>query len=252
MNNLDKQLEKFTKKILNFSQEEIGLFNKKKRDDLTKLRLLSVIKFLGYTQLIKENSHTFQLLGSLFVLESLVAAKRNNKLKRVKKLFRDDLVLEDKISLLGGFIFSNKYEFRKLDQKEERKMRHVMFNDFNQDINFEKGVYINKENYCSSSEHPICRCVDWLKENNAKVNEYIDTLIDYLYEMRHAIVHEAFPVFCLPDYSEKNTAGSFSASIIDCYPVSSNKKYFRSYEVGIDPEDFFRIIKNCIRKHLLG
>ncbi len=236
--------------------QKIGLSNKEAdniiqgiSNELEKVRLSASLSFLSYTQKIKEPGYTFRLLGILFILESLVAAKEKKKLKKVQKFLRESLDLENKISLLENFIFSEKYEFKK---GPKHPPRHIMFEDFDNDESFKKSHYIQNEKieFCSGSKAPICYCVEWLRKNPKKIDDYLDTLIGHLYDMRHAIVHESFPVLGLPDYSEKYTAGSFSASLVDAYPVSDDKKYFRSYEVYIDPDKFFEIMKKLYLKVL--
>ncbi|XOB46313.1 MAG: hypothetical protein ACKKMV_02590 [Candidatus Nealsonbacteria bacterium] len=236
-------------KLIGLSDKETDNIIKNIADDLEKTRLYATLSFLNYTYKIKESSYSFRLLGSLFLLESLIAAKEKNKLKKIQKLSRDNLDFGDKISLLAGFIFSRKYTFRK---DEIYPLRHIMFEDFNKDTNFKNKNYITRKiDYCSGSNTPLCYCADWLKESQNRIDTYLDTLIKYFYEMRHAVVHEAFPVFGLPNYSKKYTAGVSHSSLLDAYPISKDKKYFRSYEVYINPDDFFRIMKSCIKNYLI-
>jgi len=247
----DKRLKEALKKVMVVSSAETNKIIRKRKDELEKIRLLSVINFFNYTFRVKEDAYIFRLLGSIFTLESLVAAKQRNKKAKVQKLFKENLEPEDKISLLNGFIFSEKYEFKK---GPKHFPRHVMFEDFDKDANFKKYHCVPSEKieFCSGSNAPICYCIEWLRQNLSKVDDYLNTLISNLYDMRHAIVHESFPVLGLPDYSEKHTVGSFSASLADAYPVSDDKKYFRSYKAYIDPDKFFEIIKNCIKNYLLS
>jgi len=247
----DQRLKEALKKVIGVSDEEADRVIKKRGDELEKIRLLSVTNFLNYTFRIKEDAYIFRLLGLIFTLESLVAAKQRNKKAKVQKVLRENLEIEDKISLLRGFSFSEKYEFKK---GPKHFPKHIMFEDFDKDANFKKYHCVPNEKikFCSGSDAQICYCVEWLRQNSGKVDDYLDVLISNLYDMRNAIVHESFPVLGLPDYSEKHTAGSFSASLVDAYPVSDNKKYFRSYEAYIDPDNFFEIIKNCIKNYLLS
>ncbi|MFH1347145.1 MAG: hypothetical protein ABIH22_00460 [Candidatus Margulisiibacteriota bacterium] len=245
---LDKKLTQTLEITLSVSENCAKGIIKKAHTDLEKVRIDAVIRFLSYSQRVKEDSFLFRLLGSLFVLESLCSAKENNKTRKVQGLLRENIEFEDKISLLGGFMFSRKYEFRR---ESIHPLRHIMFGDFDKDERYKKENYITEVKYCNAPPSSMCHCVNWIRKNPSCTDRCLDTLISYLYEMRHAVVHEAFPVFGLPDYSEKNTGGFDSASLLDTYPVSKDKKYFRGYESYIDPDIFFTIIKNCVRNYLL-
>lgn len=246
---MNEKLKEVLKTAIGLSDEEADGIIKKRKNELEKVRLLSVMNFLNYTFHITEPAYTFRLLGSIFALEGLVAAKQQGKKVKVKRLIRENIDSDNKVSLLGGFIFSKEYEFRK---GTIRPLRHIMFGDFDKDTDFKTENCVNDVEDCSTSNHPICYCVDWLRYNRTKIDYYLDILIDYFYEIRNAVVHESSPVLALPDYSGKYMVGSFSASLIDAYPVGGNKKYFRSYEAGIDPDIFFSIIKNCIKNHLIS
>ena len=248
---IDKDLEEFLKNTLDITdKDEIKIIFSGINNDLEKVRLRAALSFLNYSSKLDEhgNGYTFRLLGAIFVLESLVAVKEKYKLVKLKKLIKENLEFEDKILLLSNFIFSGVYEFKK---RPNYPLRHLMFKDVQKDFIFLKKHLIVKKDckYCFPRD---CSsgCIDWLRENPVKINNYTDKLVEYLYEMRCAVVHESFPVIGLPDYSEKHTAGSFSASVLDCYPCSKNKKHFRSYETTIDPDEFFKIIKKCIRNYL--
>lgn len=243
---IDGLLKKCLTKIVGISDQEADNIIKKIKSDLEKVRLRSGLRLLYNMENTKQG--TFLFLGSIFILESLVAAKQRKKTEKVQKLLRDNLDEQDKLLLLSKFLFSKPFEFRK---SKGGPLRHIMFAESDKDAAFKNKYYLKKDRICNGSRNPSCYCVVWLKVNSSRINEHFDTLVKYLYEMRHAIVHESFPVAALPNYRRKYGANSFTGSINDVYPVFEDIKYFRSYQVYIDPDDFLKIIKKSIKNYLL-
>lgn len=247
ISNLNDQLINALKNTLKTTDEEANSIIYK--DELENVRLLAAIRFLAYTEKIQEEASVFKLLGILFTVESLVAAKQDKKEGKVQKSLRDNLNVDQKVQLLDGFIWSEEYDFRK---GKIFPLRHIMFSDFNSDLDYKKNNYLNKEiEYCSAGRVPLCNCVKWLRSNPAKINCYLDKLVHYLYEMRHAIVHESFPVLGFPiERKDDGIQMSFN-SLLDAFPVTRNKERFRAYEAFIERTQLFDIFKSCIKNYLL-
>jgi hypothetical protein len=229
---------------------------------INQLYLLSSLRFLRYTQSITEPTFTFRFLGTVFILESLASPKdMHNKRDKVKKYVKGNLTDEEKISLLTSFEFSEPYPYL----TKAGEIRHLMFGEFSKDKDFLARNLINSPeevDFCSGGSLPLCHCKDWLMENKQRLNKYMDKFIDILYEIRNSIVHEASHVSFMPlyDQEEMREYTSYEESLVDVYSliyktedsekVVYYKNYFRIYESYMNPEDFFTIIKNCIKSDL--
>ncbi len=230
---------------------------------INQLYLLSSLRFLSYTEKVTEPTFTFRFLGTVFTLESLASPKDLNKKRdKVKKYLKKNLTKEEKISLLMNFEFSEPYEYL----SKAGSVRHLMFKEFCNDKKFLQRHHIDspETNYefCSGNRNPLCECDKWLNENENKINFYIDKFVDILYEIRNSIVHEASHVSIMPLYDEPDIEEytDYESSLIDAYSliykeetedkIIFHKNYFRVYESCMKPEDFFKIIRNCIKTDL--
>ena len=235
-------------KDIGCSQEEINSIIKK-QSALRKFRTVSRLNLLDYIQEINEPAHTFCLIGAFAVLEGFIAVKQRKKLEKLQMLMKKHLDFNDKFYLLNNFLFSEEFEFRKADGYP---YRHLMFKDFQKDKNFKDQKDLDEDpEFCSGEKLPICYCLDWLKQkqNIDKTDCYLDRLVKNLYNMRHAVVHEGFVIFGLPEQSR--IPGTFSNSVSDTYPVSKDEIFFQSYESYLEPKYFLGIIKRCVKSYLL-
>lgn len=255
-------------KVLKASKTEAESIVKGK-NDLELIRLISPIDLLDYveTQLNKDEK-IIKTLFFIVVLESIVAVKKTNteKVRLIAEALKNYLNSEEKESLLGSFIFTPPYKFR----KTKEHARHLMFHDYNNDEEYKSrniisytSVTFNSKNGKNKAEieniHPvpcstgipyICYCVDWLMQTK-NYDLYLDELARNLSSMRSAIIHEGSLIFWFPDYDFDKTE-TFSATLADAFPTNSNLDEFRSYESGMRSEDFLRIIKSCLKGYLLN
>lgn len=200
-------------------------------------------KYLA-THSISKKANGMSVIYEIFLLEALTFYDKGKD--KLKKLFRENLDYNDKETLLCEFQFSEDYKF----QQTHSVPRHLMFMDCDKDNAFKEMFCITKDvSDCSGGTAPICYCKDWLREHKDNVDLYLNLWVERFVEMRNAVVHESFPVVFLPSYEGKETAASFNSSVIDAYPLKEAKR-FRSYQSYLDPEIFFSITKNCIKKFL--
>src|SRR3990172_11038146 len=156
---VDQALQRVLKVVMEFSDVEIDTIIGKLPNDLTKVRLKASLQFLYYTNTIEEKAYTYKLLGTVFILESLLAAQKSGKLQKIQKLLRENLIIEDKKMLLREFLFSREYRFKK---ESIWPLRHLMFEDFDKDTKFKERHYITEEiNHCSGSKYHMCYCLIW-------------------------------------------------------------------------------------------
>jgi len=213
-----------------------------KMDPLISARLWAGLRFVAGN---KQDPLTW-----IFFLESLVALKQKGKSHKLQKLFVGYADEAEKIELLDGFLFSRRYRF---GTKGKRVVRHVMFRGFLSDEKWKSENFDPSWNswrgYCSGgTPSPICFCVDWIKSQKHLINKYLRVLIGHLYEMRCAVVHEAFPVVFFPDLF---LAPHIQSTMRDAYPIGHGLSWFRSYESSIRPNRFIEILRNVAKCYLL-
>lgn len=220
--------------ILTEKESKQILFN---LQEIDKIRLWAGLKFID-----KE----YNVLLEIFFLESLIAIDQPEKCKKLTNLFCNFTNFEEKVNLIDRFLFSEPFN---LGQKKGIH-RHVQFSDFVKDEEWIKekidSSWINWKEYCSSGNTPLCFCMEWLKSHKDKgrINCYLEKIIEYLYDMRCAVVHEAFPVNFL--------AVNEKTSLVDSYPSRKHKKRFVSYNVYMSPDSFFKITRNVAKRYLLN
>jgi len=212
-----------------------NLITSLKLSDLDKVRLWCGLRFIDQDR---------DALRVLFFLESLVAIKQRDKSRQLKELFVDHAEEEEKIDLVDGFFFSRPFKF----DNTRGEVRHTVFDDFSQDKTWiSKNIdpsSVNWKKDCSSGQAPSCYCIQWLKDHLISIDTYVRSVVGHLYEMRCAVVHEAFPVI----FFEPNRTDS----ALDVHPIGPKPDDFISHEVTIKPERFFEIGRNVARRYLLS
>ena len=240
-----EELIQVLREILNFDEQTAALITENVSTENEMLRLVQILKSKRISdQSINNEAYSIKWLHTYFLLESLVFCEEGKKSEKLRTLFRNNLTLNEKKTLLTGFMFSEPYTLG----ESWYPCRHIMFEYFNQDENF-KGVYLIDDKVPETCSLNTCYCGDWLNDNPDNIDDYINKLVDKFREIRNSVVHESFPIIFLPSYEGKKTAASFTASVIDAYPIFEKDK-FRAYECYLDPENFFQIITNCIIKYV--
>ena len=157
------------------------------------------------------------------------------------KFFDQTLNDNEKILLLRAFTFSTPF----LLGNDPPRPRHLMYEEYKQDSKFKTKHYIEEDpSDCteSASNAPLCYCERWLRERGmGKLRDFFHTLIEKLYEMRSAIVHDAFPVLFFFHHNEQ-TEEFASVSLADIY---THKKKYISYNAGLSYSEFEKLIKKA-------
>lgn len=237
-------------KAFGISKKEAKIILTKSNDDLKKLRLVSPIDFLLYfDSVLPKDEKTLRTLFYISTLESIIAVKKSHKqkIKLVSDAIIKHLSEDEKLKLLGGFIFSKTYLFG----SGKLGLRHLMIKDVMKDKKFNRYGYIESQTRYCSTGHPnyLCRCVEWLKETKS-YDKYIPELVKSFSEMRGAMLHEAFPVLWFPDYKHDPKVAIYSSALVDAHPTHNHPLIFKSYESGIDSEEFYKWIKKIILEYL--
>ncbi|OGF46450.1 MAG: hypothetical protein A2231_12810 [Candidatus Firestonebacteria bacterium RIFOXYA2_FULL_40_8] len=234
-NQINNNFKALLIKVLGFSEAESDI-NCNKFNDLEKIKIISALRLLQYSENINKEIAFMGVLVSIFVVESLAASGKQGKKDKFVDFMKENLQKNEKIELLSHFLFSDEYKFR---EGPVLPLRHVMFKEFDCDCKFKNKNLIDNVDLCSSSKtSPLCYCLEWLNQNIDKLDGYLDTLLRYLYEMRSSIVHDSLPVLFLPHEE---------GSLMDAYSINGS---FRSYESYMEPKEYFKIIKNCISQYL--
>lgn len=211
-----------------------------KLEELEKVRLWAGLRFI-------ENKS--DILTFIFFLESLTATAEGSKSKKLQKVFVKHATKKDKMDLVTGYLFSKPYVFG----KKKTINRHSMFKDFEQDIKWQKNNMIPEwtdwKKFCSAGNSPLCFCNKWLLDNPYKIDQYTCKIIKRLYEMRCAVVHDAFPVTFVPEYKDFDSVGMTGTStIVDAFPLKNGK--FVSYECSLRPSRVQKIFISVITNFL--
>jgi hypothetical protein len=174
----------------------------------------------------------------IYALEALVAAGKKGKLPLLRRLFREHACDEQKVELLSRWAFSDPY--RKGAGPSLPILRHVMYMACAQDQ-----VWLRESEwesaypwYCSTDPIVPCGCVRWLRENPAATDEALDTLVGHLYDMRSALVRNAWRAEMVAKWSpDADWWGYYHSTVLDCYPCDRrDPDIVRSYEAGISLE----------------
>jgi len=238
-------LKKLLKEVLNFDDQIARLITDHIDNEIELVRLTQTLNAKRISDnSIKNEAYSIKWLHTYFLLESLVYIDEGKKSEKIRNLFRNNLSIDEKRILLIGFMFSEPFSLG----QSWYPCRHIMFADFNRDENFKK-LYLIEKKVPESCSLNTCYCENWLNENPQNIDDYLNKLVDKFREIRNSVVHESFPIIFLPSYEGKKTAASFTASVIDAYPILDKNK-FRAYECYLDPDIFFKIINNCIVSHI--
>ena len=244
---MNKELIDILQDTLSIEEKSAIIIDHRISNEYEKLRILQILRSKKISEnSITKNAYSIKWFHTYFLLESLVYFEQGKKSEGLKSLFRNNLSIDDKKFLLTGFTFSEPYTIG----NSWYPCRHEMFNDFNNDNHF-KEIYLIEDSVTDACSFSACLYGSWLDHNPQNIDVYLNQLIDKFREMRNSFVHEAFPILFLPSYEQKNTAATFTASVIDAYPIQGHEQ-FRAYECFLDPDEFFPIITKCISSYLVN
>ena len=190
-------------KSLDFTNEEISnlvaQYSKTSIDDLK----LSI----GLRYFIKKADSIPDLILSIEAISNGLGL-RLRAVDQIKMCLKNYLSEEDKIGLLKEWAFSDKYQLG----GEIGEYKHLMKGDQKADIKWHK---INDERFgepdeeCYTGENWFCQCEDWLRDNNQKLDYYLELLAEKFYAMRCAMYHNAFPIFIADTFEENEKVTSY-------------------------------------------
>lgn len=210
--------------------------------DMERIRLWSGLRFI---------ENRYDVLTFIFFLEALTSAMPGSKSEKLQQLFVKNSSEQEKKDLVDGYLFSDPYSFG----EGSGITRHVLFSDFNADVNWIESnldtSWTEWQRCCSAGNSSICFCLKWLEENLSNLDLYVARVVEKLYEMRCAVVHEAFPVVFLPEYKDFDNAGMVGTStIVDAFPLRNG--LFISYECSLHPNRIQEIMTAIARQFLIN
>lgn len=186
---------------------------------------------------LTEASTNLSSLVAIFCAESILGNQIKGNSDRFRNFLLNYLSRDEKIELLSGYTFGMPHG---LGQGRFRK-KHLCHRAV---VLTEEGRMYNRE-FCSSGEHPICGCRDWLNNaNNIKVNHYTNMLGTFFYSMRNSVVHDAgFVQFTSMPYID-DEIGEIIPTTADAFSDHKHKTY-TSYDTDITVHRFHQIMKNA-------
>ena len=123
-------------------------------------RFLFAIRFLDHTNRneLKDTASIFKVLATLFAIEGIAPADLGNQ-ERIMRFLVRYLARDERLTLLHGFLFTVEYPLG----GNRAHQRHLMFPQAVADKDFRKEHwYENDPKYCSTGQHPLCFCAQWL------------------------------------------------------------------------------------------
>ena len=188
---------------IGFSENEITSlmiqYNRSSVDDFQ----LSV----GLRYFLNQTERLPDLLLSLEAI-SFGLGREGATLLQLQSAFRDYLSKTEKTSLLQKWAFSPKYNLG--ETRDEYK--HLMREEQLQDVQWHRendDPYFNYDDECYTGENWYCQCEDWLRDNEDKIDLYIDKLVKKFYGMRCAMYHNAFPIFIADRFEDYEQVTSY-------------------------------------------
>jgi hypothetical protein len=214
----------------------MALFSKTSNDDLR----LSV----GLRYFINKAETLPDLVLSLEAISYGLSLGGNTQ-DQLKNCFREYLSTEEKISLLKKWAFSRKYKLGERIGDYE----HLMKGEQLKDSEWHKendDPYFHYDKECYTGENWFCQCEDWLRDNENKIDNYIDQLVEKFYAMRCAMYHNAFPIFIADRFEDYEEVTSY-----EVYMHGSNKlESFMTDKTFEDMKILFQgIIKKMIKEN---
>jgi len=187
-----------------------------------------------------------------FFVESLVAAKQDQKCRRVTNFFRAHASLDDKIELAAGWAFTDPFHFG--SPPTPPVVRHVMHSDCFADATWVRDNAATQDQMgCFAGPHSTCVCVEWLRQKPGEVDRVLGTVIGHLCDMRHSLVHESWPVLMVSEYAVGVASPTYSSVMLDIYPCDrADPVIFRTYETGMSFDRFKEISTAAARNHLIA
>jgi len=186
---------------------------------------------------LTDESTNLSSLVTIFCAESMLGNQIAGNSDRFRNFLLNYLNRDEKIELLSGYTFGMPRGF---GQGRLRK-KHLCHGAV---VLTESGSRYNRE-YCSSGEHPLCECRNWLiNTSDEKVNRYTNMLGTFFYNMRNAVVHDAGYVrFTSMPYID-DEIGEIIPTTADAFSNHEQKTY-TSYDTDITVQRFHEIMRKA-------
>ena len=123
-------------------------------------RFLFAMRFLDHTNRneLRDTASIFKVLATLFAIEGIAPTDLGNQ-ERIMRFLVRYLARDELLTLLHGFLFTVEYPLG----GNRAHQRHLMFPQAVADKDFRKEHwYENDPKYCSTGQHPLCFCAQWL------------------------------------------------------------------------------------------
>lgn len=186
---------------------------------------------------LTDKSTNLSTLVTVFSTEAILGNQIKGNSDRFRNFILNFLSREEKVELLSGYTFGRPYA---IGEGRFRK-KHLCYRAA---ILSDSGKYYDRE-YCTSGEHPLCVCRDWLNQTDLrKIDRYLNIFGSYFYKMRSSVVHDAgFVQFTsMPFYEEG--FGDIVPTTADAFSDNKHKQY-TSYDTDITVYRFHEIMKEA-------
>jgi hypothetical protein len=211
------------------------------------LRFIIAVRFLMHAihNELQERATTLKIASLIFTIEGVAPVTLRPNRKRVEMFLVRYLAREDKLRLLGNFLFSRGHP---IGVGEADHPRHLMIAKALADTTYRKANWIETDpNFCSTGQQQLCFCSMWLAEQGAEViDNFTKELANKLYDMRNAVTHDAVPVFFASSQEERPAdTATWSMMLVDAYS-HDNREVFTTYESGIFAEEIATILSGAL------
>lgn len=217
------------RKFFGKSQEELEQASTAyKGEEYLLFNFIYAIRFLEYcfNEALKDTDTMLKVLVTIFAVEAI--APGEGKKEKFVRFFTQTLTEGDKICLLRAYVFSEPVS----PGTAIPPFRHVMCKNCLADPEFQRETYTNGG--CNTIGSG-CDCIKWLQSRGIEpLDTFLKEILEKLYEMRCAVVHDVSPVFFVA-HEEDSTLRD----------VFSGKGKFIHYRCGLGLNEYIDIVKRA-------
>lgn len=211
-------------------------------------RFIVAVRFLAHALLneLKERATTLKVASAIFTVEGVAPPTLLPNRERLKRFLVRYLSRDDKLTMLGGFLFAGGHTLG----GSGTRARHLMHARALADTCYRQQNFQDRDpDFCSTRPIPICFCAAWLAgQEDTAVDGFVEELGGRLYDMRNAVAHDAAPVFFASSTTERPPdAAQWSMTLVDVFPRDQRETFVR-YESGLQVEDIVSIFRSGLRR----
>jgi len=160
--NLIEELKSSLQLVLRVPAREATSVADRVSTNFSAFRMIAALRFRQFVDhYVSPEGRSLRVVCQLFFLESFAAAGKKGKATRIGELLKRNLLSEDKLELVSGFLFSAPYEF---SEPVPLPLRHLMFKCMANDGTFVGEKLVDVSQPCSGAPIPVCHCRDWLQQ----------------------------------------------------------------------------------------